>query len=64
LGAGVVQGGVDEGEDPQGAAFRELREETGVVSAEVLGEVWSIFMLSAHHFCLIKITPLKGLFCS
>ncbi len=59
-----MQGGVDEGEDPQGAAFRELREETGVVSAEVLGEVWSIFMLAAHHFCLITITPLKGPFCS
>ncbi len=30
------QGGVDEGEDLEAAARRELREETGVVSAELL----------------------------
>jgi putative (di)nucleoside polyphosphate hydrolase len=30
------QGGVDEGEDVYGAARRELQEETGVVSAELL----------------------------
>ncbi len=34
-----MQGGVNEGEDPQVAACRELREETGVVSAKFLGEV-------------------------
>jgi ADP-ribose pyrophosphatase YjhB (NUDIX family) len=42
LGAGIVQGGVNEGEDPQAAASRELREETGVVSAKFLGEVLHI----------------------
>lgn len=34
-----MQGGVDKGEDPQNAAIRELREETGVVSAELLAQV-------------------------
>ncbi|KAL5976492.1 hypothetical protein ACLOJK_020825 [Asimina triloba] len=33
------KGGVDDGEDPRQAAIRELREETGVTSAEVLAEV-------------------------
>ncbi|XP_020250565.1 nudix hydrolase 26, chloroplastic-like [Asparagus officinalis] len=38
----MPQGGVDEGEDPRGAAIRELREETGVTSAEILDEAsWS-----------------------
>ncbi|KAL0910718.1 hypothetical protein M5K25_018801 [Dendrobium thyrsiflorum] len=32
-------GGVDEGEDPRDAAIRELMEETGVSSAEILAEV-------------------------
>ena len=34
-----AQGGIDDGEVAQAAAFRELREETGVTSAELLGEV-------------------------
>jgi hypothetical protein len=33
------QGGVDKGEEPLAAAFRELYEETGVRSAELIGEV-------------------------
>jgi hypothetical protein len=33
------QGGIDQGEDPRAAAFRELREETGVTSAEMVAEV-------------------------
>ncbi|KAK7268550.1 hypothetical protein RIF29_21251 [Crotalaria pallida] len=34
----MPQGGIDEGEDPRKAAIRELREETGVNSAEVIAE--------------------------
>ncbi|XP_058770177.1 nudix hydrolase 26, chloroplastic-like [Vicia villosa] len=34
----MPQGGIDEGEDPRNAAIRELREETGVSSAEVIAE--------------------------
>jgi putative (di)nucleoside polyphosphate hydrolase len=35
----MPQGGIDPGEDPQVAALRELHEETGIISAEHLGEV-------------------------
>ena len=34
-----AQGGIDDSEDPKVAALRELKEETGVSSAEVLAEV-------------------------
>lgn len=34
----MPQGGIDEGEDPRNAAIRELREETGVTSAEIIAE--------------------------
>lgn len=35
----MPQGGIDEGEDPRAAAVRELSEETGVKSVEVIAEV-------------------------
>ncbi|GLT57027.1 hypothetical protein SLA2020_300310 [Shorea laevis] len=35
----MPQGGIDDNEDPKDAAIRELKEETGVSSAEVLEEV-------------------------
>jgi len=34
----MPQGGIDPGETPQNAAFRELREEIGTDKAEILGE--------------------------
>lgn len=34
-----LQGGIDENEDPRNAAIRELREETGVTSADIVAEV-------------------------
>lgn len=33
------QGGIEDGEEPKSAAVRELREETGIVSAEIIAEV-------------------------
>lgn len=47
----ILKGGIDEGEDPRNAAIRELREETGVSSAEVIAEV--------QHFNFNSETPLK-----
>ncbi|XP_006653903.1 nudix hydrolase 26, chloroplastic-like [Oryza brachyantha] len=35
----MPQGGIDAGEEPRAAAVRELREETGVTSAEIVAEV-------------------------
>lgn len=34
----MPQGGIDKGEDPKVAAFRELWEETGVLSAKIIAE--------------------------
>ena len=34
----MPQGGIDPGETPQEAAFRELQEEVGTANAEILGE--------------------------
>ena len=56
----LPQGGIDAGEDPLSAAFRELAEETGVTKAELLYELpdWLAYDLPEH---LIG-TALKGKF--
>ncbi|KAH6756244.1 nudix hydrolase-like protein 26 [Perilla frutescens var. hirtella] len=36
----MPQGGIDENEDPRNAAIRELREETGVTSADIVAEIF------------------------
>ncbi|TQD75536.1 hypothetical protein C1H46_038932 [Malus baccata] len=35
----MPQGGIEDGEEPKTAAIRELREETGIESAEIIAEV-------------------------
>ncbi|MDX2308738.1 MAG: RNA pyrophosphohydrolase [Hyphomicrobium sp.] len=46
----MPQGGIDEGEDPQEAAMRELYEETSVRSAEIIGQTegWLRYDLPEH----------------
>ncbi len=46
----MPQGGILPGEAPLAAAFRELKEETGVVSVEVLAELpeWLTYRLPPH----------------
>lgn len=46
----MPQGGIDEGEDPEAAARRELYEETGIRSATLLAEApeWINYDLPAH----------------
>jgi putative (di)nucleoside polyphosphate hydrolase len=46
----MPQGGIDEGEDPRKAAFRELKEEAGTDKAEIIGEMdeWVTYDLPRH----------------
>ncbi len=46
----LPQGGIDEGEDPRSAVFRELREEIGTDRAEILAEhpEWVEYDLPEH----------------
>jgi 8-oxo-dGTP pyrophosphatase MutT (NUDIX family) len=51
-----IQGGVDKGEKPLAAARRELFEETGVRSAELLGEARALARKTAQN-CPPHIRP-------
>jgi len=57
----MPQGGIDKGEDPLPAALRELEEETGISSVEVIGQTegWLTYDLPKH---LLGIA-LKGKYC-
>ena len=46
----LPQGGIDEGENPRAAVFRELKEETGTDKAEILAEhpEWLLYDLPPH----------------
>jgi putative (di)nucleoside polyphosphate hydrolase len=46
----MPQGGIDDGEDPQTAALRELKEETGTDKAEIIAELpdWITYDLPEH----------------
>ena len=46
----MPQGGIDKGEDPLGAAYRELYEETGIRSVTLLGQSkgWINYDLPSH----------------
>uniref|UniRef100_A0A0D6R3R3 Nudix hydrolase domain-containing protein n=1 Tax=Araucaria cunninghamii TaxID=56994 RepID=A0A0D6R3R3_ARACU len=46
----MPQGGVEEGEEPRAAAIRELQEETGITSAEVVTEApqWLTYDFAPH----------------
>ena len=45
----MLQGGIEDGEDPKSAAMRELQEETGVVSAAIIAEVSLLILLKRMH---------------
>ncbi|GMP93588.1 hypothetical protein CsSME_00043352 [Camellia sinensis var. sinensis] len=51
----MPQGGIEEGEEPKSAAIRELQEETGIVSAEIISEVWSKLKIQSCSFIVISI---------
>lgn len=46
----MPQGGIDAGEEPRQAVLRELKEETGIDKAEIIGEMenWLTYDLPPH----------------
>ncbi|WP_426438713.1 RNA pyrophosphohydrolase [Bradyrhizobium genosp. P] len=57
----MPQGGIDEGEDPRQAVMRELWEETGVVSADYLGETdWMTYEFPPHDDPSHRLAKFRG----
>ena len=55
----MPQGGIDQGEKPIDAAYRELEEETGTKSAKILFEhkSWFEYELPNELICLLYTSP-------
>lgn len=59
-----MQGGANNGEDLRKAAMRELREETGVTSAEFVAEAcFKTFCIDIHLCYYITSQMMKQLLC-
>ncbi|KAG5531502.1 hypothetical protein RHGRI_026199 [Rhododendron griersonianum] len=57
----MPQGGIEEGEEPTAAAIRELQEETGIVSVEIIAEQLSGFSVLVSKVYLVPLTKKKYL---
>ena len=57
----MPQGGIDAHEDPRAAASRELFEETGVTTADYLGETdWLTYEFPPYHGHPHKLNEFRG----
>jgi putative (di)nucleoside polyphosphate hydrolase len=58
----MPQGGINAGEDPRAAAFRELKEEIGTGHAEILAESrqWLFYDLPAELIARARLGPWRG----
>jgi putative (di)nucleoside polyphosphate hydrolase len=58
----MPQGGIDDGEEPRGAAMRELLEEAGTAKAEIVAELpdWLYYDLPEHLIGLAFKGKYKG----
>ncbi|GLT99851.1 hypothetical protein SLE2022_172640 [Rubroshorea leprosula] len=56
----MPQSGIEDGEEPKSAALRELQEETGVVSAEIIAEVPNWLTYDFPPAIKAKVNRLRG----